>query len=116
MFHGPVKTEHEFFPTGELGWQAAEPGVSERVLSRDEHDPVVLTRLARWAAGLDTCLAGEIRHEYFEEVYILQGELHDLSLNRTFRAGDYAARRPGMPHGPYRTETGCVMLEIRYRG
>ena len=33
----------------------------------------------------------------------------------TFRAGYYASRRPGMPHGPYRTPVGCTMLEIRYR-
>jgi hypothetical protein len=48
-------------------------------------------------------------------VYLLEGELTDLTLGRTFRAGHYASRRPGMPHGPYRTPAGCTMLEIRYR-
>ncbi len=28
--------------------------------------------------------------------------------------GMYACRPPGMKHGPYRTETGCVTLEVRY--
>jgi len=32
----------------------------------------------------------------------------------TFRAGEYACRPIGIPHGPYRTEAGCTMLEIRY--
>jgi hypothetical protein len=55
-----------------------------------------------------------ISHEYFEEVYLLEGSLTDLTLGKTFHKGDYAARRPGMPHGPYRTDEGCTMLETRY--
>lgn len=55
-----------------------------------------------------------IRHAYYEEVYLLKGELEDLTLRRTFTAGHYASRPPGMPHGPYRTVTGCLTLEIRW--
>ena len=43
----------------------------------------------------------------------LEGDLTDLTLGRTFHAGHFASRRPGMPHGPYRTDSGCVMIEIR---
>jgi len=108
-----MKDEHEFFPVDQVAWQAATPTVTERTLSRGE-DERTLTRIAHWAPGTDTSAAGVIRHEYVEEVYILDGELHDLTLGRTFTAGCYACRRPGMPHGPYRTEGGCTMLEIRY--
>jgi anti-sigma factor ChrR (cupin superfamily) len=109
-----MKTTREFFPAAGEPWQPTEQtGVSERVLSRDASDPVVLTRLARWAAGLVT--PDVITHDYAEEVYLLEGELHDLTLGLTFLAGDFACRPPGMPHGPYRTESGCVMLETRYR-
>jgi hypothetical protein len=111
-----VKSEHEFFPTGRLDWHPLPDGIAERVLSRDDEDTALLTRLARWPAGLDTSPAGVITHDYFEEVYLLEGELHDLTLGTTFRAGDYTARRPGMAHGPYRTDTGCVLLEIRHGG
>jgi len=107
-----MKDEKEFFATGELAWvDTAADGISERVLSRDPDG--TLTRLARWAPGTSS---GEeiIRHEYVEEVYLLEGELTDLTLEQTFRPGDYACRPPGMPHGPYRTGTGCIMLEIRY--
>ncbi|WP_432891745.1 cupin domain-containing protein [Kribbella sp. CA-245084] len=106
-----MKDEKEFFATGELAWVDTTNGISERVLS--EGPDGMLTRLARWAPGT---LSGEeiIRHEYVEEVYLLEGELTDLTLEQTFRPGDYACRPPGMPHGPYRTETGCTMLEIRY--
>ncbi|MET9229481.1 cupin domain-containing protein [Lentzea sp. NPDC003310] len=105
-----MREEHEFFPTGDLVWRQADEGVTERVLSRDP-DTTTLTRIARWAPGLET--SGVLRHDYHEEVYLLEGELTDLTLGRTFTAGDFASRRPGMPHGPYRTDTGCVMLEIR---
>ncbi|GAA1975048.1 cupin domain-containing protein [Amycolatopsis minnesotensis] len=111
-----MKAEYEFFAADAGPWRAtAQDGVTERILSSDPDDPAILTRLARWAPGLDTSFDGVITHDYVEEVYLLDGELHDLTLGRTFRAGEFAMRRPGMRHGPYRTETGCVMLETRYR-
>jgi hypothetical protein len=110
-----MKEEFEFFAVGDVPWRDAEPGVQEKVLSRDPGDPAVLTRLARWAPGRDTTDAGVITHEYVEEVYLLEGELLDVSLGVTFTAGQYASRRPGMRHGPYRTPAGCTMLEIRSR-
>ena len=111
---GRMKQEREFFDTSDVAWTAAtgSPGVEERVLSRGEG--ALLTRLARWEPGLDTTASGVIRHEYVEEVYLLDGDLTDLTLGRTFHAGEYACRPIGMPHGPYRTETGCTMLETRY--
>jgi hypothetical protein len=48
------------------------------------------------------------------EVWILEGSFHDVSLDRTFVAGMYACRPPGMPHGPWRSADGCRTLEIRY--
>lgn len=111
-----MKQQREFFAADAVGWrQAPQPGTEEKVLSRDAGDPAMLTRLIRWAPGLDTSDAGVIIHDYAEEVYLLEGELTDLTLGRTFPAGHYASRRPGMPHGPYHTTAGCTMLEIRYR-
>lgn len=106
-----MKEEKEFFPARSVAWTGAGNGISERVLSRDPDG--TLTRLARWAPAT-TSGAEIIRHEYVEEVYLLEGELTDLTLEQTFHPGDYACRPPGMPHGPYRTGTGCIMLEIRY--
>ncbi|HZX04547.1 cupin domain-containing protein [Kribbella sp.] len=106
-----MKDEREFYPSSQVEWVDTGGGISERVLSRGEDG--MLTRLARWAAGTTT-RDGVIRHEYVEEVYLLEGELTDLTLGQTFHPGDYACRPPGMPHGPYTTETGCTMLEIRY--
>lgn len=109
-----MKSEHEFFDTAEQAWESSDvPGVSEKVLSRG--DDAILTRLARWDAGLDTSASGIIRHGYVEEVYLIEGDLTDLTLGQTFGPGYYASRPIGMPHGPYRTDGGCTMLEIRYR-
>ncbi|WP_433167756.1 cupin domain-containing protein [Kribbella sp. CA-247076] len=106
-----MKTEREFFATGDLPWTEAGDGITQRILSKDAADGT-LTRIARWAPG--TRSGDEvIRHEYVEEVYLLEGELTDLTLERTFGPGDYACRPPGMPHGPYVTTGGCTMLEIR---
>ncbi|MFC0547784.1 cupin domain-containing protein [Kutzneria chonburiensis] len=109
-----MKDELEFFDVETVPWRPdpLAPGVSERVLSRED-DGDVGTRLARWAPGTET--SGVIRHDYFEEVLLLEGSLHDITLDRTFRAGHFASRPPGMPHGPYRTVDGCTMLEIRNR-
>ncbi|WP_329129515.1 cupin domain-containing protein [Streptomyces sp. NBC_01476] len=111
-----MREEHEFFDTEQVPWRdaAGSPGVSERVLSSGPDPAVELTRLAKWAPGLDTSAAGVIRHAFFEEVYLLAGELEDLTLGVTFGPGHYASRPPGMPHGPYRTTTGCVMFELRH--
>jgi hypothetical protein len=112
-----MKDEHEFLDTAALPWKDVEglPGVTERVLSAGTGDAGELTRLTRWQPGFDSSAAGIIQHDYYEEVYLLDGELHDLTLGTTFTAGHYASRPPGMPHGPYRTAEGCTMLEIRHR-
>ena len=106
-----MKEQKEFFPAQSVPWVDAGGGISERVLSEDADG--ILTRLARWAPGT-TSGTEVIRHEYVEEVYLLEGELTDLTLEQTFGPGDYACRPPGMPHGPYVTAGGCTMLEIRY--
>jgi hypothetical protein len=110
-----AKPAIEFFDPEAVPWRAVagQPGRSERVLA---HDPSsgLLTRLARWAPGVDTSAAGPVTHDYFEEVVILSGSIHDLTLGQTFAAGYYACRPPGMVHGPWTTAEGCVMLETQY--
>lgn len=110
-----MKDEHEFFAADAMPWRdGPQPGTAEKILSQDRADQDVLTRLVRWAPGFATS-ADVIRHEWAEEVYLLEGDLYDSTLDRTFRAGHFASRPPGMAHGPYRTTDGCVMVETRYR-
>jgi hypothetical protein len=89
------------------------PAAKQRVLSYDPDDPNILTRILHWEPGYDSSEAGVITHNYLEEVHLLDGAYEDLELGRTFTAGMYASRQRGMPHGPYRSPTGCLMLEIR---
>ena len=49
-----------------------------------------------------------------EGTCIREGNIHDLSLDRTFVAGLYACRPPGIPHGPWCSASGCRTLESRY--
>jgi hypothetical protein len=75
------------------------------------------TRLLRFAPGGFT--TEPFVHDYWEEVYLLEG---DLSVGSTregtggepFKAPTYACRPPGAVHGPFRSEGGCMLLEIHY--
>jgi hypothetical protein len=114
------KPEHEFFRPDALPWEpvsasptggAGGPGVEQKILSRDP-DTGDVTRLLRFGAGVRT--TETIAHDFWEEVWILEGELTDLGKGQTFTAGMYACRPPGMPHGPYHVPRHCLTLEIRY--
>ena len=113
------KPEREFFAVDEVPWtptmggQVA--GLFERILATDPASGVA-TRLLRFDPGTDTSPAGPQVHPFWEEVYILEGALHDLTLDRTFPAGTYACRPPGMAHGPWVAAAGCLTFEVRYPG
>lgn len=113
------KPELEYFDpqvTDGFVWRPAEGDQSghltEMILSEDP-DTGDLTRLLRLAPGTDTSATGPVTHEFWEEVYMVAGELVDLRLQQRFTPGMYACRPPGMVHGPWRTDVGCVAFEIR---
>lgn len=115
------KLEREFFRPDNLPWRpvagsptagAGGAGIEEKVLNRDPASGDV-TRLLRFAPGTET--PDTIAHDFWEEVWILDGSLIDLGLGRTFGAGMYACRPPGMRHGPYRSPGGALLFETRYR-
>nr|WP_296773534.1 cupin domain-containing protein [Rhodococcus sp. (in: high G+C Gram-positive bacteria)] len=104
-----AKPELEFHtpPAEWLRPDGAAPGIWEQELSRDPStgDSTVLQR---YDPGTHSS-PGVITHRFWEEVILLEGDLHDVTANLTFTAGMYACRPPGMPHGPYLSTTGCVM-------
>ena len=115
------KPELEFSDAADRPWVpvsgsaaagAGGPGIEEKVLSGD---PTTgdLTRLLRFAPGVRT--SETIAHDFWEEVLIVDGSLMDLTLGRTFTAGMYACRPPGMKHGPYASPDGALLFETRYR-
>jgi hypothetical protein len=110
------KPEYEFFSVANVRWTPVPgkaTGLTERILAPDGEGGIA-TRMLRFEPGTDTSPNGVLTHDFWEEVYILEGSLHDLELNETFTAGQYACRPPGMPHGPWQSENGCITFEVRY--
>jgi hypothetical protein len=110
------KPEFEFFPATDVAWTPVPgkvQGLEERILARDPHSGVA-TRILRFHPGADTSLNGVLTHDFWEEIYILEGSIYDLTLKQNFTAGMYACRPPGMKHGPWKSPEGCVTFEVRY--
>lgn len=111
------KPEHEFFDVEDVPYTRCAGDVAElteRILAADEAAGTA-TRILRFEPGTDTTPNGVQVHDFWEEVYVVSGSLTDLELGRTFTAGMYACRPPGMRHGPWRSDEGCTTFEVRYR-
>ena len=75
------------------------------------------SRLLRIDAGVFT--TEPFIHDYWEEVYMFSGDLtvgNDAEGNggESFGPNTYACRPPGSPHGPFKSENGCMIFEIHY--
>lgn len=111
-----AKPEHEFFPATDVEYTPCVgdvPQLTERILAADPAGGVA-TRMLRFEPGTDTSPNGVQVHDFWEEVYIVEGSLTDLRLDKTFTEGMYACRPPGMEHGPWTSEDGCLTFEVRY--
>jgi len=115
--------EHKEFHEVDLGqgWQIPPgypSGIEQKILAGrlDEANGVGnRTRLLRFLPGART--EKPFVHDYWEEVYLLQGDLvvgDPSSHTASFQAHTYACRPPGVFHGPFRSETGCLLLEVHY--
>lgn len=93
-------------------------GIFEKVLASDldtKRKTGCRTRLLRLDPGVATPAAHA--HDYWEEIYILQGEMivgDGKGGERAVAAPSYACREPGFMHGPVRTATGCLMIEFSW--
>lgn len=121
----PIPKEHkEFYPI-EMGdgWQSPPgypDGVQQKILSGalDESAKTgTRTRLLRFLPGAFT--TAPFLHDYWEEVCLISGDLtvgNDAQGNggESFEPFTYAVRPPGVSHGPFKSEAGCVLLEMHY--
>ncbi len=89
-------------------------GLAEELTLAIDEETGDYTRLTRFNPGTDTSEFGPKSHDYPEEIMIMEGRLYDAAFDRWLETGDYASRPPGEVHGPFKTETGCVVLEISY--
>jgi hypothetical protein len=109
-----AKPELEFHtPAGPWVPSADLAGVEQQALSID-HETGNHTRLMRFSPGADTSEYGVMVHDFWEEIYIVAGELTDIALGQEFAAGMYACRPPGMQHGPFSSRGGATVIEFRY--
>jgi len=70
------------------------------------------TRLVRFEPGGETF--EPFTHLYWEEVYILSGELAAKADGVSVVAPGYVIRPPGTPHGPLISKNGCLLVEVQY--
>jgi ChrR Cupin-like domain len=104
----------EFFDPEMVPWQpeAGIEGLFSKTLAQDP-DKGSYSRLLKFLPGTNTTPAGVQKHPHWEEIWIVSGAIHDLSLDKTFTAGMYACRPPGMAHGPWTSEYGAITFEVR---
>ena len=83
-----AKPEFEFFPVSDVDYTPCPgdvPELKERVLARDEESGTA-SRILRLEPGVDTSPNGVQVHDFWEEVYIIEGSFTDRTLGRTFTA------------------------------
>lgn len=116
-----LKEHREFFNAlDDEGWEAVPgfDGVEAKVLSGQfdhENRTGSVTKVSRWTAGMS--VATPQIHDWCEEVFIISGNLSIGTPNneeRVLEPGTYAVRPADIPHGPFFTNNGCVMLEFLY--
>ncbi|MSO69987.1 MAG: cupin [Alphaproteobacteria bacterium] len=120
-----VQKEHREFHKLDMaaGWSTPPgypSGIDEKILSGSLDEAKKRgsrTRLLRFKPGVYT--TAPFVHTYWEEVYLLSGDLtvgNDAKGQggEKFLPPTYACRPPGTPHGPFKSETGCLLLETHY--
>ncbi|MEM9356176.1 MAG: cupin [Pseudomonadota bacterium] len=121
VFGAFAKAHKEFFQAlGPDGWQdlAGYEGVREKILSGAfDHSGQTgaVTRLSRWEAGavVDQALS----HAWCEEVFLISGSLSIGTPDQereVLTEGNYAVRPAHVPHGPFFSKDGCLMIEFSY--
>jgi hypothetical protein len=118
-----IKKKHKEFHAVDLGagWQVPPgypPGIQQKILAGhldEANRKGRRTRLLRFQPGVFT--TKPFIHEYWEEVYLLSGDLivgNMVDNEEKFVPNTYACRPPGVYHGPFKSVTGCLLLEIHY--
>jgi hypothetical protein len=121
----PVNKAHDEFYALDLdsGWETPPgypDGIKQKILSGaldEDAKRGTRTRLLRFDSGVFT--TAPFVHEYWEEVYLVFGDLtvgNDVHGDggESFAAHTYACRPPGAPHGPFKSQNGCLLFEIHY--
>lgn len=103
--------QSEFHSVADHTWNPIDPGVTQALLNED---PTTgrRTLLQRWEPGASNARLRPFVHDYVEEIYMAEGDLYDMTLGQGWSSGAYAYRKPGMEHGPFQSEGGCLMFVV----
>src|SRR5688572_2490262 len=83
------KPEYEFFtPDGDkrFPWTPVhgdKTGQLSEIILSGSHESGWVTRLLKFEPDSDTTVNGTFTHDVWEEVFILEGEIHDIPLGQT---------------------------------
>jgi ChrR Cupin-like domain len=123
----PIDKPHLEFHTVDMasGWETPPgypEGIEQKILAGaldEERHQGNRTRLLRFRPGVFT--TAPFVHDYWEEVFLVEGDLtvgNDAEGRggENFPPGTYACRPPGAAHGPFKSNAGCLLLEIHYYG
>ncbi len=120
------KAHTEFFALDMTeGWHVPEgypDGIEQKILASDideENKSGGRSRLLRFQPGVYT--TSPFVHDHWEEVFLFQGDLTvgndaDGEGGERFEAPTYACRPPGVYHGPFKSQNGCLLFELHYYG
>jgi len=121
----PINKAHDEFHTLDLGsgWEVPPgypSGIQQKILAGSLDETArrgSRTRLLRFAPGVYT--TRPFVHDYWEEVFLVSGDLtvgndENGSGGQVFHPHTYACRPPGAAHGPFKSENGCLLLELHY--
>lgn len=121
----PVNKKHAEFYALDMaqGWETPigyPSGLQQKILSGGLDETAkrgTRTRLLRFAPGAFT--TEPFVHDYWEEVFLVSGDMavgndKQGKGGTEFQPFTYAVRPPGVVHGPFRSEKGCLLLEIHY--
>ena len=116
---------HKEFHTLDLGegWQTPPgypDGIQQKIISGaldEKNKRGNRTRLLRFAPGVYT--TAPFVHDHWEEVYLVSGDLivgndEQGKGGEPFDAPTYACRPPGVHHGPFKSDRGCMLYEVHY--
>jgi hypothetical protein len=122
MGKGKPHTEFEKLDL-ETGWESPEgypAGIRQKILSADideDGKSGSRTRFLKFDPGAYSSVP--FVHDHWEEVYLVSGDLivgndENGDGGEKFNAPTYACRPPGVHHGPFKSDTGCILYEFHY--
>ena len=105
------------------GWETPPgypAGIKQKILASDIDETNKAgsrSRLLRFDPG---CFSTQpFVHDHWEEVFLVEGDLivgndENGAGGEKFVSPTFACRPPGVHHGPFKSDSGCVLFELHY--